>query len=382
MQQVVFNVPVKTHLGDDSLGRIGEAAAAYGKRAMIITGSNVAETGLHRRIEKILESSGISCIIFDSIGPDTDSAAVDSAASLVSAGKAQVIIGVGGVRTLSMARAVALITPSGLRIDNFLDGIKPSQRPLPFLGIPTSCRDPFMFKDSIMLTDGRSRKCILKSTGGEFPKAVFIDPETASSIPAATFTFTIMDTLMYAIEGYMSAKSNFLSESLFLKAISAVATSERRLDDNTGDREAFMKAARAGLVTALGLSMAGPGFGAALSMIISTRCRVPRVLVSAVILPVVLEYGIKVHTEKIARLAPILNEKTEGLSPVATAERVAESIRHRIGLKRVQMRLSEFGVGLDDLSSIAESVRTFEYINQLPTPVPADEIISMLRKAL
>ena len=55
-----------------------------------------------------------------------------------------------------------------------------------------------------------------------------------------------MDTLMYAIEGYMSDKSNFLSENLFLKAISAVVTSERRLDENLSDREAFVKAATCG----------------------------------------------------------------------------------------------------------------------------------------
>ncbi|HAK47454.1 MAG TPA: hypothetical protein DCO79_16235, partial [Spirochaeta sp.] len=304
------------------------------------------------------------------------------AAGLASAGKAQMIIGIGGVKTLSIARAVALVAPSDLRADDYIDGIQPDKPPLPFLSVPSACRDPFMFKDSIMLTDGRNRSCSLMSTAGVYPKAVFIDPETAVTIPSATFTFSIMDTLMYSIEGYMSEKSNFLSENLFLKAISAVVTSERRLDENLTDREAFIKAARAGLVTAMGLSMAGPGLGAALSMIISAGYRVPRVLVSAVILPIVLEYGLKVCPEKIARLAPILNESTEGLPAVDAAARVIETIRHRIGLKRVQMRLSEFGIGLDDLSGIASAVRKFDFITQLPAPVSTDDLITMLRKTL
>lgn len=382
MQQVVFDVPVKTYMGFDSFGRLGEEAVECGRRALIVTSTGVSDAGLHKRIEEILESRGISSIVFDSIGPDTSSEAIDAAAGLASAGKAQMIIGIGGVKTLSIARAVALVAPSDLRADDYIDGIQPDKPPLPFLSVPSACRDPFMFKDSIMLTDGRNRSCSLMSTAGVYPKAVFIDPETAVTIPSATFTFSIMDTLMYSIEGYMSEKSNFLSENLFLKAISAVVTSERRLDENLTDREAFIKAARAGLVTAMGLSMAGPGLGAALSMIISAGYRVPRVLVSAVILPIVLEYGLKVCPEKIARLAPILNESTEGLPAVDAAARVIETIRHRIGLKRVQMRLSEFGIGLDDLSGIASAVRKFDFITQLPAPVSTDDLITMLRKTL
>ncbi|MDC7226460.1 MAG: iron-containing alcohol dehydrogenase [Spirochaetales bacterium] len=382
MQQVVFDIPVKACMGFDSFGRLGEAAAECGKRALIVTGTAVSDTGLTGRVESILESRGISSIVFNSIGPDTTSEVIDAAAGLASAGKAQMIIGLGGVKTLSIARAAALIAPSELRVDDYIDGMQPDKKPLPFLSLPTACRDPFMFKDSIMITDGRNSRCSLMSTAGVYPEAVFIDPETAVTIPAATFSFTIMDTLMYAIEGYISEKSNFLSENLFLKAISAVVTSERRLDENLTDREAYIKAARAGLVTAMGLSMAGPGLGAALSMIISSQFRVPRVLVSAVVLPIVLEYGVKVCPEKIARLAPILNESTDGISAVDAAERVIETIRHRIGLKRVQMRLSEFGVGLDDLGGIAANVRKFDFITQLPAPVSTDELTTMLRKTL
>ena len=382
MQQVLFNVPVKTYMGDDSFGRIGEEAVRFGNKALVVTSSSVAETGLAERLIKILEAKGISAIIYNNIGPDSDSSAVDEAVALASAGKAQMVIGLGGVKTLSTARGVAVLARSGIRADDFIDGLRPNAVALPYIGVPTACRDPFMFKDAIMLIDRRSRRALLRRTPDLYPASVFIDPEAASSIPSATFTFSIMETLMYAVEGFISAKGNFLSECLFLKAISAVVTSERRIDENTDDKDAYLKAARAGLTAATGLSMAGPGFGAALSMIIAAKARVPRVLVAAVMLPIVLEYGVKVCPEKIARLAPILNESTEGLSSIAAAERVIETIRHRIGLKRVQIRLAEFNLGVDDLSGIAEAVRNFDFMIQLPAPLTTEDIISMLRKSL
>ncbi len=382
MQQVVFDIPVKTYMGSDVLGRLGEEAAPSGNRALIITGTNVSDTGLPERVEQILASKGISSIIFNSIGPDTTAEAADDAGKLAASGKAQMIVGLGGVKTLSIARAAALLTPSGMRADDYLDGLKPSAAPLPFYGIPTAGRDPFMFKDSLMLTDGRSRACSLVGTSGCYPQAVFIDPDTAATIPSATFTFSLMETFMYAVEGYMSERGNFLSENLFLKAISAVVTSEQRQGENNTDREAFLKAARAGMVTAMGLSMAGPGIGAAMSMIISSRFRVPRVLAAAVVLPLSLEHCLKFCPEKVARLAPILNESVDGISTVEAAERVIEKIRHLIGLKRVQMRLSEFGVTVDDLSGIAESVRRFGFVSQLPAPVSVEDLIRMLRKVL
>jgi len=382
MQQIVFDVPVRTYMGSDALGRLGEEAFRAGRRALIITGKNVLDTELPSRIEQILSARGITSIIFSSIGPDTTAEAADDACKLAASGKIQLVVGLGGVKTLSIARAVALLTPSGIRVDDYIDGQRPTEEALPFFGIPTACRDPFMFLDSIMLIDGRNRSCSLAGTFGVYPEAVFIDPDIASSIPSSTFTFSIMETFMYAVEGYMSDKGNFLSENLFLKAISAVVTSEQRLGENTEDREAFVKAARAGLVTAMGLSMAGPGIGAAISMIISARFRVPRVLASAVILPLSLENCLKVCPEKVARLAPIMNESTEGLSTVEAAERVIEKIRHRIGLKRVQMRLSEFGIVVDDLSVVAESVRKFEFLSQLSSPVATEDLIRMLRKTL
>lgn len=382
MQQVVFNVPVRTYMGSDVLGRLGEEASAAGIRAMIITGTNVLDTGLPARVEQILASRGISSIIFSSIGPDTTAEAADDAGRLAASGKAQMVVGLGGVKTLSIARAAALLTPSEIRVSDYIDGLTPTAAPLPFFGLPTACRDPFMFKDSLVLTDGRSRNCTLVGTSGCYPEAVFIDPDAASTIPSSTFTFSIMETFMYAVEGYMSERSNFLSENLFLKAISAVVTSEQRLGENNTDREAYLKAARAGLVTAMGLSMAGPGIGAAMSMIISSRFRIPRVLAAAVVLPLSLEHCLKFCPEKVARLAPILSESTDGISTVEAAERVIEKIRHLIGLKRVQMRLSEFGVTVDDLSGIAESVRKFEFVSQLPAPVSVEDLNRMLRKTL
>ncbi len=369
-------------MGSDALGRLGVEASAAGSRALLITGTNVTDTGLPARIEQILSGRGISTIVFSGIGPDTTAEAADTAGKLAASGKVQMVIGLGGVKTLSIARAAALLALSGLRVDDFLDGQRPVGEALPYFNVPTACRDPFMFTDALMLTDGRNRSCSLPGTFGGYPEAVFIDPDTASTIPASTFSFSIMETLMYAVEGYMSDQGNFLSENLFLKAISAVVTSEQRLGENTADREAFQKAARAGLVTAMGLSMAGPGIGAATSMAISGRFRVPRVLAAAVMFPLSLEHCLKICPEKVARLGPILNEDVQGLPSVEAAERVIEKIRHRIGLKRVHVRLSEFGITIDDLSGIAESARKFEFTSQLPSPVSTEDLIRLLRKAL
>ena len=382
MEQLVFNAPVKIYMGSDVFGRIGEEAQKAGSRAVVVTSGNIIDSGLYRRLEDVLRSRDISAILFDGIGPDTASDAVNHITSIASAGKAQMIIGLGGVKTLSMARAAALLSPSALKVENFLDGQKPQADALPVFNVPASCRDPFMFRDHLMLTDARNRDCILKSTYGRYPRAVFIDPGSAASIPAATFSFSIMETLMYAIEGYLAERNNFLSECLFLKAISAVAGADRILDDDTEDREAHQKAARAGLVTAMGLSMAGPGLGAALSMVLSSRFRIPRVLAAAMMLPLSLEYSLKLNPEKVARLSPILGGLPAETSVVKTAEQVIEIIRHRIGLKRVRMRLSEFGITADSLSLIADSVRKLDFMSQSSAPIPTEDIIRMLKRTL
>ncbi|MDC7124786.1 MAG: iron-containing alcohol dehydrogenase [Spirochaetales bacterium] len=381
MQQVVLNIPDKVFMGTDSLWRIAEEAVKYGKRALIVTEANVSDAGIPKRIIKILESKGVSAIVYNNIGPGTTIEAIDEAATLAKIGKAQLVIGVGGLKTMSIARGVALLTASELTSLEFIDGGHP-HKVLPMLSVPTASRDPFLFKDKIMLIDNRNRSCRLHSTSDNFPAAVFFEPGLSESIPSETFSFVVMETLMHAIEGYMSTKSNFLSESLFLKAISSVVTTSRQMTDDSADPEIHERASKAGFVTALGLSMAGPGFGTALSMIISAKIKAPRVLISAIVLPVVLEYGIRVCPEKIARIAPILGEVQDELPILARAEKVVEIIRHRIGLKRVQLRLSEFGLKVDDLPSVAEAVRNFDFISQLPSVLTTEDLVLMLKKIL
>ena len=382
MQQLVFDVPVKVFMGSGSLSRIGRIAAEAGSRAIIITGTNVLDSGIPARVEMLLQSAGITSIIFSNIGPHTTAEAVDQACRLSSSGRAQMVVGVGGVKTLSIARAVSILASSNMRAADYIDGLRPEAEALPLFSVMTACRDPFAFVDSMMLIDGRSRSCRLCGCEGYFADAVFIEPELASTIPSSTFKFSLMENFMYAVEGYMSDSCNYLSENLFLKAISAVVTSDYLLSEDGDDPEAYEKAAKAGLVTGLGLSMAGPGLGAALAMVIAARFRVPRVLAAAVVLPLSLEHSLKFNPEKVARLAPIIQEDAAGLDAVAAAERVIDRIRHRIGVSRVQVRLSEFGITADDLAGIAEDVRKFDFLAQFPAPLSVESLVQLLRKAL
>jgi 1,3-propanediol dehydrogenase len=100
------------------------------------------------------------------------------------------------------------------------------------------------------------------------------------------------------------------------------------------------------------------------------------------LLPYVLEYGIKVCPEKVARMGNILGENLKGLSVVAAADRVVESLRASLGVDQLPGRLSEVGVEEQHLSQTAAKLLEVPFLEALPEPVSSQELFTYLKDAL
>lgn len=381
MESLTFQIPTSTHFGRGARFQLGARALRYGTRALLISESVFQSSDQLSEIQENLAKAGVEAISYARLGPETTSRAGEACLELAKSGHVQLIIGLGGVRALSLAKAVAALGSSIFDLDNLTDLQHGSSSVYPYIELPTTCRNPFMLGESFLLTDARNRHSSILRRRGAFADAVFIDPDLSAGLSERAQAATILETLLHSLEGFFSTQSNFLSGSIFLRSIGLAtayidAFESRKTPDIAG------KSSQAGLLSAMALTMSSLGFGSAVAFSASGLFRVPKSGIAAVMLPVVLEYARRACPEKLVRMAPIIDEDTRQMRTLAAADVVIGALRRRIDTLQLPLRLSEFGISRTDLPHLASRAASMGLGGELPIPLSEDELLEILRGAL
>jgi alcohol dehydrogenase len=381
MPDILFHIPTRVVFGLDTINRIGQIVSEYGERAFLVTEAILYEGKVINKVQEILDKKGTQYIVFDEVVPNATSRTVDDGVTLARGAHAEVVIGLGGARTLSIAKAIAMTVPSDADMDDYLSGVQPQAAPLAYIEVPTTCRNPFMFLDEYLMVDARDRTGRIGRTQKGITKTVLIDPKLSLTLPAKYTATTVMDTLLACIEGYLSGRANFLSDTYFMKAIETLGALITEGMQNVDDIRMRMNASVAGLLAGLGLSTSKLGIGSALSFAINAKFMAPKSWVSTILLPYVLEFAVNVRGDRIAEVARLLGEDLSDVSSVEAPMRAIEAVRRIIGSLALPTRLREFDLSLDEMFEVAGVARSFDMMNYLPRVVSTEDLYEMIKSA-
>jgi alcohol dehydrogenase class IV len=381
MPDLSFSVPTEIKFGLDVANRVAAVVSEYGERALLVTEAILYEGKVIDRVQALLEKKGLQYIVYDEVVPNATSAVVDDGVKLARGAHADVIVGLGGVRTLSVGKCIAMVAAGQSDMDDYLSGMLPKPVSLPFVALPTTCRDPFLLTGEYLVTDSRDRSAKLGRVSAGPARAVIVDPRLSATLPPKFTATTLMDTFLAGVEGYLSSRNNFLSETFFLPALSLIGKTIGPLRDAPDDLRVRMNASTAGLLVALGLTVSRTGVGAALSYAINGRFMVPKSWVSSILLPHVMEFYAGVAAEKLAAVAGFLGEEVSSAAPVEGAARAVEAVRRILGSLGLPTRLRDFDLNLDDMVEAASTARGFDMMNYLPRSISAEDLYELLKSA-
>jgi alcohol dehydrogenase len=190
-----------------------------------------------------------------------------------------------------------------------------------------------------------------------------------------------MDTLLGCIEGYLSAKANFLSDTYLLRAMELLGGMIKDGILNVDDIRMRMNASVAGLLMGLGLSTSRLGIGSALSFAINARFMAPKSWVSTILLPYVMEFAVNVRGDRIAQIAKLLGEDVTDTTSVEAPVRAIDAVRRIIASLGLPTRLREFDLSLDEMIEVAGAARSFDMMNYLPRVVSTEDIYELIKSA-
>jgi alcohol dehydrogenase len=377
---ISFKLDPEIFIGTDTVNRTGSICTVYGGRVLIATEQVLYENQNIERLSAVLSDAGVEAIIFDEIPAQATAEVAESVAALARGARCSAIIGFGGLKTQATARLAALIANSRLAVFELLDGRKPDGEVLPYIAVPTTGRDPFLFANYFISVDPRDRSVKLVKSPPRLCVAAIIDGGLSESLSGKFAATTAFDGFCGAIEAYCSTKTNFFSEALLEQSLALYI----QIMDSYGNNQLFDLiggSTNAGLLMSLGSSLSAPGIGTALAYAINGRFPVAKSWCSTVLLPYVLERLVAARPEKMARVAGIIGEPVEGAPVSESAAMVVEAIRRRIGILRIPARLKEFNLSLDRLVPVAEAARNLEFVAFSPWTVSSEDAFDILKQA-
>ena len=225
---MIFNcyVPVNIIFGEGALRRISREPLP-GKKALIVTGgTSTTKLGYIDRLQKLLRknSGQEESVVYSDITPNPTIADVEACSSIAKENGCDYIIALGGGSSIDAAKATALLAvDSGVLWDYALGGRNIKNRCVPVIAIPTTAGTGSEVNPWMVITNEFSKEKIGFGARQTFPVMAIIDPELMMSVPPELAAFQGFDALFHAVEGYISIRSNVVSDLLALKSIELIS---------------------------------------------------------------------------------------------------------------------------------------------------------------
>ena len=389
MKPFAFHNPVKLYFGPGTVEKAGEAAAALGRKALVVTGTGSArKTGLLARVVALLEKSGVQSVLFEKATPNPLSTTVDEGVALFQAEGCDVIVGIGGGSPIDTAKAISLCAANGGRITDYQPGgARADANPphaVPVVAIATTAGTGTEIDRYLVITNAETNEKPGIGFDCTYPAVGIVDPELMATVPPDVTADTGLDVLYHALEAYVSTGAHPFSDLLATEAIKlVVANLERAIADGT-DLEARTNMAWASTLAGWAIDLAGTVAIHGAAHPVSGRLGATHGKSLAALAVAYLRNNQQAAPERFATLAKLLGYKGEGLSAGELAAKSAEALKdfqRRVGR---DITLGSLGVTREMIPDLVKD--TFKTmsgaIGNNPRPLTEGDIEKLYRDSL
>ncbi|MCB2292112.1 iron-containing alcohol dehydrogenase [Clostridium algoriphilum] len=253
MNFVNYYMPTKILLEEDVILNNSNLFHTYGDKALIVTGKTSSiVNGSLKDVTKALDKEGILYDVFNDVEENPSLETVENIAKLGISQKSNFMIGIGGGSPIDASKAAGVLinNPIATRYNLFNS---PELKSLPVIAIPTTAGTGTETTPYSIVTDNelQTKHGICQKV---FPEIALLDVKYLMFLPEKITINTSIDALSHLIEGYLSSKSNIMSDALAekgLKLFGECLIMIREKDFNCLVREKLMLASTiAGMVIA------------------------------------------------------------------------------------------------------------------------------------
>jgi alcohol dehydrogenase class IV len=372
-----YNLPVNILFGSGAINEIGKRAAAYGKKALIVTGrGSTKKSGLLDKTTGLLKEAGVESRVYDQIEPNPTVPQVNEGARIFREFGADFVIGLGGGSIMDAAKAVAFMAGNDGGLMDYIYARKTSAEAFPIILVPTTCGTGSEGNGFSVITDPATGD--KKSLRGNMivAKLSIVDPDLMATMPKGVLASVGFDALCHCMEAWLSAIAMPVSDLFALEGITLVHESLLPLYQGKGGSLEWEKLTWASTLGGMAIGIAAITAPHGLEHPASGLRNITHGKGLAALTPPIIERSIAAAPAKYAEISRRLGGKDE--------QDCAAVVRKLLAEIDLNVNLSSQGVKAEDVDWMAENTLKVSAAGVANHPVKfsLEEIKEIFRAAL
>ena len=379
-----FATATRVLFGPGTLREVAPLAAAFGRRALVVTGRHVERAAplldqLHRQ--------SVATVTFTVSGEPATATAL-AGVQFAKEAACDLVIGFGGGSALDTGKAVAALLTNGGELLDYLEvigrGQPLTQSSAPYIAIPTTAGTGSEVTRNAVLASPEHRVKVSLRSPLMLPRLAVVDPELTYALPPEVTAATGLDALTQLVEPFVSNSANPMTDALCREGMRRVARSLRRAYETGSDAAAREDMALASLFGGMALANAKLGAVHGLAGPLGGLFLAPHGAICARLLPIVMEANVRALQSR-APNSPALaryDEVAQILTGNATAAAADGVVWVRDVCAAVAVSpLSRFSLTQADFPAVVAQAQQASSMKGNPVPLTDQEVTDILEQA-
>ena len=323
-----IHLPRTIRIGGGVLNELPEVLAAAGlSRPLIVTDAWMVSSGLLARVEGLLTDAEIAARAFTEVVPDPTVTSIEAGCAFLADGDHDCVIGLGGGSPIDSAKMIAV------KRDRTIPQLKaPHQEDapgLPIIAIPTTAGTGSEATRFTVITDAETDEKMLCAGLAYLPQIAIADYELTLSKPARLTADTGIDSLVHAVEAFVSKRANPFADAMALSAMRLIWPNLPRACADPNDRPAREALMLGALQAGIAFSNSSVALVHGMSRPIGAHFHVSHGLSNAMLFPVVTAWSAPAALPRYAHCARAMALADDAESDQSAVGRLVEAL-HQI----------------------------------------------------
>jgi len=215
----------------------------------------------------------------------------------------------------------------------------------------------------------------------DLPIVAIVDSELMETMPSKLAAATGLDALTHAVEGYITAGHNLMSDMFHLEAIKLIfANLEAAV--NAKSPEAMEKMSYAQYIAGMGFSNVGLGIVHSMAHQLGAVYDTPHGIANAMLLPVVMKFNGAVCADRFVEILNAIGVDTKGMGEnkvVATFVEKIEALSKSVG---VTQTIKDYGCKEEDIDMLSNKAMEDPCKPGNPREVSHADFVALYREAM
>lgn len=320
-----IHLPRTIRIGGGALNELPEVLSAAGlSRPLIVTDGWIATCGILERVEALLAGAGIAARSFTGVVPDPTVDSIEAGCAFLAESEHDCVIGLGGGSPIDSAKMIAV---KGDRSIPALKAPHLEDAPgLPIIAVPTTAGTGSEATRFTIITDTATDEKMLCAGLAYLPQIAVVDFELTLTKPARLTADTGIDSLVHAVEAYVSKRANPFADSMALSAMRLIWPNLPLACADPQDRAAREALMLGALQGGIAFSNSSVALVHGMSRPVGAHFHVAHGLSNAMLMPLVTRWSAPAALPRYADCARAIGVAGDGESDQSAVGRLVEAL--------------------------------------------------------